>query len=647
MCAFARNPCPTTCSPRSSESTRSPTAPARLECRGYGSAGLALLEAEGLAYVRAVGNLQALKEAAGDNGSVSTTGLGHTRWATHGRVSELNAHPLAGCDEDKIAVVLNGIVENFRELKAALEAEGDTFRSETDAEVVTHLVERHYRGDLAAAVHAAYKELEGHFAFVVVHHDQPGELVGARLQCPLLVGVGEGEMFLASATAAFLGETRRIQLIDDDEIVAITPEGTRFLHVEKGDVERETLVVDWDDEAAEKSGYETFMLKEIYEQPDTVKETLGDRVRHGHLVLESLGMTDEELRNLRRIVVLACGTAYHSGVVGRYIIEEGARIPVEPDIASEWRYRNPVLSKDTLVIGISQSGETADTLAAMQLAREKGARTLAITNMPGSQITREVDSVLYTRCGLEVGVAASKTFTAQVALLSLVALKLAEVRKTPPTEELDGILDELYALPTKMTAFLEGHHPIEEIADRFHDKPFFLYLGRHIGLPVALEGALKLKEISYIPTEAYSAGEMKHGPIALLDEETPVVCVATNSHVYEKVISNIQEVRARGAHVIAIATDGNEDIQHHADDVIFVPGSPAFLQAVLAVMPLQLLAYRIARLRGLNVDQPRNLAKAVRVEQAAKPPAVGVRSPVGARAENEDQIAGVDEGAVL
>ncbi|TML45620.1 MAG: glutamine--fructose-6-phosphate transaminase (isomerizing) [Actinobacteria bacterium] len=586
----------------------------RLEYRGYDSAGLALLEDEGLEYVRAVGNLQALKEVAGDNGSASRTGLGHTRWATHGRVSEQNAHPLAGCDDEKIAVVLNGIVENFRELKNSLEAEGHSFRSETDAEVVTHLVERHYRGDLAAAVVAAYKELEGHFAFVVIHHDHPGELVGARLQCPLLVGVGEGEMFLASATAAFLGETRKLQLIDDGEVVAITPDGARFFDVENGEVERETLEVDWDEEAAEKSGYETFMLKEIYEQPDAVKETLGDRVRHGRLVLESLGLTDQELRNLRRIVILACGTAYHSGVVGRYIIEEWARIPVEPDIASEWRYRNPVLSKDTLVIGISQSGETADTLAAMRLAREKGAHTLAITNMMGSQITREVDSSLYTRCGLEVGVAASKTFTAQVALLSLIALKLAEVRKTLPGEEVELILDELYALPTKMTAFLEGHHPIEEIADRFHDKPFFLYLGRHIGLPVALEGALKLKEISYIPTEAYSAGEMKHGPIALLDEETPVVCVATSSHVYEKVISNIQEVRARGAHVIAIATDGNEDIQHHADDVIFVPRSPAFLQAVLAALPLQLLAYRIARLRGLNVDQPRNLAKTVTVE---------------------------------
>jgi glucosamine--fructose-6-phosphate aminotransferase (isomerizing) len=356
------------------------------------------------------------------------------------------------------------------------------------------------------------------------------------------------------------------------------------------------------------------MLKEIYEQPEGVRETIGDRVRHGKLLLESLGLTDREIRNLRRIVILACGTSYHAGVVGRYVIEEWARIPVEPDIASEWRYRNPVLSKDTLVIGISQSGETADVLAAMKLAREKGARTVAITNMVGSQLTRQVDSVLYTRTGLEVGVAASKTFTAQVALISLIALKLAEVKKTIAQEEIEFILDQLYEVPEKMQDFLDGSHPVEEIAQRFYDKPFFLYLGRHIGLPVALEGALKLKEISYIPTEGYSAGEMKHGPIALLDVETPVVCIATNSHVYDKVVSNIQETRARGAHVIAIATDGNEDIQHHADDVIYVPKTPAFLQAVLAIVPLQLLAYRIARLKGLNVDQPRNLAKTVTVE---------------------------------
>ncbi|HET7856288.1 MAG TPA: glutamine--fructose-6-phosphate transaminase (isomerizing) [Gaiellaceae bacterium] len=586
----------------------------RLEYRGYDSAGLALLESDGLDYVRAVGNLEKLKQAAQTNGSVAHTGLGHTRWATHGRVSEENAHPLTGCEDSELAVVLNGIVENFRELKGSLLKDGHTFSSETDAEVVAHLVERHYDGDLVEAVRAAYRELEGHFAFVVVHREHPDLLVAARLQCPLVVGLGDGETFLASAMLAFLSETRRVQLVDDGEVVAITPEGATFYDVENGVVEREELEAPWDFEAAEKQGYETFMLKEIYEQPDGVRETIGDRVRHGRLVLDEIGLSDEALRNLRRIVVLACGTAYHAGVVGRYVIEEWARIPVEPDIASEWRYRNPVLSKDTLVIGISQSGETADTIAAMRLAREKGARTVAITNMMGSQITREVDSVLYTRTGLEIGVAASKTFTAQVALLDLLALKLAEVRRTLPPDEIEFILDELYRLPVRMQHFLDGNHPIEEIAQRHYDKPFFLYLGRHIGLPVSLEGALKLKEISYIPTEAYSAGEMKHGPIALLDEETPVVCVATDSHVYDKVVSNIQETRARGAQVIAIATDGNEDIQHHADDVIYVPKTPAFLQAVLAILPLQLLAYRIARLRGLNVDQPRNLAKTVTVE---------------------------------
>ena len=424
-------------------------------------------------------------------------------------------------------------------------------------------------------------------------------------------------MFLASSIAAFLAETRRVQLIDDDDVVAITPEGSVF---HRGDeiVEPDVIEVDWDDESAEKGGYETFMLKEIYEQAESVRETIGDRARHGELLLEGIGLTDLEIQNLRRIVIVACGTAYHAGVVGRYILEEWARIPVEPDIASEWIYRNPVLSRDTLVIGISQSGETRDTVNAMKLAREKGARTLAITNLMGTQITREADAVLYTRCGLEVGVAASKTFTAQVALLSLIALRLAQVRKTLPDDELTFIVDRLYELPEKIRAFLDGDHPIEEIARRFYDRPFFLYLGRHIGLPVALEGALKLKEISYIPTDAYSAGEMKHGPIALLEEGTPVVVVATNIHVYDKIVSNIQETRARGAHVIAIATDGNEDIQHHADDVIYVPRTANFLQAILAVIPLQLLAYRIARLRGLNVDQPRNLAKTVTVESSMR-----------------------------
>jgi glucosamine--fructose-6-phosphate aminotransferase (isomerizing) len=421
-------------------------------------------------------------------------------------------------------------------------------------------------------------------------------------------------MFLASSIAAFLRDTRRVQLIEDGEVVAITKDGARFYSVEDGPREREEFEVDWDDEAAEKHGYETFMLKEIYEQPQAVADTIGDRIRGGRLELEDLGLTDLEIQNLRRMVVLATGTAYHAGVVGRYVIEEWARLPCEPDIASEWRYRNPVLTKDTLVVGISQSGETRDTIHAIRLARETGARTLAITNMMGTQITQEVERVLYTRAGIEMAVAATKTFTAQVTLLYLLALKLAEIRNTLPAAEIASLIAEVDALPGKIAAYLDGDHPIEEIAQRHHRAPFFLYLGRHIGLPVSLEGALKLKEISYIPTEAYSAGEMKHGPIALLDSETPVVCVATDSHVYDKVVSNIQEVRARGAEVIAIATDGNEDIQHHADDVVYVPRTHPFLQATLAVIPLQLLAYRIARLRGLNVDQPRNLAKTVTVE---------------------------------
>jgi glucosamine--fructose-6-phosphate aminotransferase (isomerizing) len=587
----------------------------RLEYRGYDSAGIALREEDNLDYVRAVGNLQNLVEAAGPNGSVSNHGprphaLGDAR-----AVTEQNAHPLTGCPDGKVAIVLNGIVENYRELRASLQKEGHRFHSETDAEVVTQSRRAALLGDLLEAVRAAYADLEGHFAFVVIHHDHPDLLVGARHQCPLVVGVGEGEMFFASATTAFLPHTRRIQLVEDGEVVAITPSGARFF-TQDGPVEhKEIEPVEWNDEEAEKGGYETFMLKEIYEQPDAVRETIGDRIRPGaQLELEGLGLSEKQIRNLRRIVVLACGTAYHAGVVGRYIIEEWARLPVEPDIASEWIYRNPVLSKDTLVIGISQSGETRDTVAAMRLAKQAGAHTVAITNQMGSQITREVDSVLYTRCGLEVGVAASKTFTAQVSLLILVALKLAQVRRTLSEEDHGFILDAVYNLPEKIAQFLDGDHPIEDIAQRYYEKPFFLYLGRHIGLPVALEGALKLKEISYIPTEAYSAGEMKHGPIALLDEDTPVVVVATTDpRLRQDRLEHPGDARARRAR------DRDRDRRQRghpaprrrrdlrAEDAGVPPG-------VLAVVPLQLLAYRIARLRGLNVDQPRNLAKTVTVE---------------------------------
>ena len=588
----------------------------RLEYRGYDSAGIALLEDDGLDYVRAVGNLQNLKDKAGPNGSQSTTGLGHTRWATHGGVTEANAHPLTACDDSKMSIVLNGIVENYRELRESLQAAGHTFSSETDAEVVAHLLEDAYEGDLVAAMRTAYAKLEGHFTFVVIHHDHPNHLVGVRHQTPMVVGLGDGENFLASNLAAFLAETRRVQFPDDGEIVSIKPDGVEITDATTGAaVEHDVVEVDWDDARGR-----ALRLRDVHAQGDlrAARRRRRDDRRPGPArPSRARGPRHDRGRaaRLKRIVIVACGTSYHAGVVGRYAIEEWARVPVEPDVASEWIYRNPVVDPGTLVIGISQSGESRDTIQAMKLAREKGARTVAITNMMGSQITREVDSVLYTRTGLEVGVAASKTFTAQIALLFLIGLKLARVPRDAAGEG-DRVHPRRALRPAERRCSASSTATIRSRTSRSGStsEPFFLYLGRHIGLPVALEGALKLKEISYIPTEAYSAGEMKHGPIALLEEGTPVVVVATKIHVYDKIVSNIQETRARGAHVIAIATDGNEDIQHHADDVIYVPKSPAFLQAALAILPLQLLAYRIARLRELNVDQPRNLAKTVTVE---------------------------------
>jgi glucosamine--fructose-6-phosphate aminotransferase (isomerizing) len=438
-------------------------------------------------------------------------------------------------------------------------------------------------------------------------------LVGARKECPLIVGRGDGEQFLASGIPAFLAHTRTAQALEDNELVVLTSEGAEFLTAGGEPVERETHEIDWDAAAAEKGGHETFMLKEIYEQADAVAETIADRtVRPDGVDLPELD--DELLRGTTRIIIVACGTSYHAGLIGRYAIEEWARVPVEMDIASEYRYRNPVVGPGDLVIGITQSGESLDTLAAMRLARERGATVLAVTNIMGSQVTREADAVLYTRAGLEVSVAATKTFVAQVAVMYLLALRLAELRDTLPAERRRELVTRLKRIPHDIGAMLEnGTEAIDRVAARHYQKDFFLYLGRHVGLPVALEGALKLKEISYIATDAYAAGEMKHGPIALLDEDTPVVVVATDSPVLEKVISNMQEVRVRGAHVIAVASEGS-DLAEHADDTLLVPGTDWMLQPLLAVIPLQLLAYRIARLRGLNVDQPRNLAKTVTVE---------------------------------
>jgi glucosamine--fructose-6-phosphate aminotransferase (isomerizing) len=599
----------------------------KLEYRGYDSAGVSVISDGEIDSVRAVGNLANLRAAVEDRsanggGSVAvaappaTIGLGHTRWATHGRVTEENAHPHGDCEE-AIHIVLNGIVENHAELRRALQAQGHRFTSETDAEIVSHLIERHYEGDFPEAVRRAFGELRGHYAFVAMHRDHPDTLVGARKECPLIVGLGEHENFIASAIPAFMAETRRALGMKNDELVTIHEGDVTLMRADGTSVtDREPIEVTWDEDAAEKGGYETFMLKEIHEQPDAVAETITDRLPTLESVdLSDVELDDEFLRSVERIVIVACGTSYHAGLVGRYAIESWARVPVEMDIASEYRYRDPVHRPNDLVIGITQSGETADTLAAMRLARESGSKVLAVTNVMGSQATRDADAVLFTRSGIEISVAATKTFVSQVAAIYLLGLRLAELRATLPSERIAELVAELKGLPSKLQeTIVESEERVKAIARSEHDQRFFMYIGRHIGLAVCLEGALKLKEISYIPADAYAAGEMKHGPIALLDESTPVVAVATDSPVVEKMLSNMEEVRARGADVIALATEGNDAVAEAADQTLFVPRTDWILQPIVAIVPLQLLAYYIAREKGLNVDQPRNLAKTVTVE---------------------------------
>jgi glucosamine--fructose-6-phosphate aminotransferase (isomerizing) len=597
-----------------------------LEYRGYDSAGVSVIGADGgVESVRAVGNLDNLVERVHETvGAVATatrpgtTGIAHTRWATHGRVTERNAHPLVDTAE-RVHVVANGIVENYVALRERLSDMGAAFATETDTEVIAHLVAHHLAtGGLVSAVQAAYAELEGHFAFVAMDAQDPDTLVGVRKECPLVVGVGDGERFFASAVPAFLGQTRRVQFIENDEIVVIRADETIVMGADGEVRDRPVTELDWDQETAEKGGYETFMLKEIHEQAEAVAETVVDRTASEVGVDFSAELDEDILRGARRILVVACGTSYHAGLIGRYAIQEWARVPVGVDIASEFRYANPIVGPGDLVIGITQSGETADTLAAMRIARDRGATVLAVTNVMGSQATRDADAVLYTRAGLEVGVAATKTFLCQVAVMYLLALRLAELHETLPPDRIAALTGELRELSGHVETLVaraeRDDSPVAEAADRHWEAGFFLYLGRHVGLPVALEGALKLKEISYIATDAYAAGEMKHGPIALLSEATPVVTVATVSPVLDKVVSNMQEVRARGAHVIAVATEGDAAIGEHAEEVLRVPPTDWMLQPLLAVIPLQLLAYRIARRRGLNVDQPRNLAKTVTVE---------------------------------
>lgn len=582
----------------------------RLEYRGYDSAGVAVRTREGLKVVKRAGKLSALAEALQAEPLFGDLGIGHTRWATHGAPTDPNAHPHT-TEDGQIAVVHNGIFENYLELKRALEAKGHAFRSETDSEVLAHLIEEKHQGDLFKALRESLKEVRGAYAVVVAHKDHE-EIAIARTVSPLVIGLGEGEVFVASDVPALLPYTRKVVFLHDGDLARIRKEGVEITDLEGRPVERPVVEVDWTLEAAEKGGFPHYMLKEIYEQPWVLENTLGGRLREEEGDVE-LGLALDPL-SVRRVHIMACGTAFYAGWVGKYLLEALAHLPVEVEVASEYRYREVVVEEGTLAIAISQSGETIDTLEALREARRRGARSLGVINAKGSTLTREVEDVLYIHAGPEIGVASTKAYTAMLAAVTLLALFLGRARGTLSKEEAQGLIREMRKLPRLVEEALEGRPLVAHIAEKYHQAQDFLFLGRHIQAPTAYEGALKLKEISYIHAEAYPAGEMKHGPIALIDEHLPVVVLATEGPLYEKTLSNIQEVRARGGRVIAVATEGDERIRTLAQEVLYVPKVHPLLAPIVSVVPLQLLAYEIAVLLGRDVDQPRNLAKSVTVE---------------------------------
>ena len=585
----------------------------RLEYRGYDSAGVALIDG-GLSVVKRAGKLSELDAALETVGALpGSVGMGHTRWATHGAPTDQNAHPHTDC-RGEIAVIHNGIIENFTGLRAALEKRGHVLDSDTDTEVVAHLIEEK-EGRLADRVRATTRELVGAYSLVVLAIDEPDLIVGVRVSSPLIVGLGDGENMLASDIPAVLQKTRKVLPIDENQVVEVRADGVRVTDLEGRDVDVEPFEVEWDVARAQKGGFADFMLKEINEQPSALRDTLVGRVSdHGLLVLDELHLDTDVLRDVNKVFVVACGTAFHSGLVAKYAIEHWTRVPVEIDIASEFRYRDPVLGPDTLTLAVSQSGETIDTLEAARHASRQGSKVIAVTNTIGSSLAREADAVMYTHAGPEICVAATKTFATQMAALHLVALYLAQIRGAMFPVEIGDIVGRMRELPGQVRRTLALSDQILGIADEIHEAGDVLFIGRHTGYPAALEGALKLKELSYVHAEGYPAGELKHGPIALVEEGVPVVAVATECHVYPKVLSNIQEVRARGARVIAIASEGDEEISGHADHVLFVPRVPELFAPVVVTPPLQLLAYHVAKLRGCDVDQPRNLAKSVTVE---------------------------------
>jgi glucosamine--fructose-6-phosphate aminotransferase (isomerizing) len=587
----------------------------RLEYRGYDSAGIALVDdAGGLFVEKKAGKLSNLRTAIADRTPHAAIGLAHTRWATHGRPNDLNAHPHQDCTGE-ITVIHNGIIENFRELREGLAARGHRLASETDTEALAHLVEEAYAGDLAEAVRTALRQAEGAYAIAVMHRGEGDRLVGARQDVPLVVGLGEDEAFLASDVAAILAHTDRVIFLEEGDVADLRPWGVTITGVDGAPRERGVTVIDWSPEAAEKGGYETFMLKEIHEQPESLRQCIAGRVtRTNHLWLEEFEGFEDTLRDIERVELVACGTASYAALVGATAIQDWVGIPARLTVGSEFRYSPPPIDGKTLVIAVTQSGETADTIAPTRLARERGAPIIAVTNTVGSAITREADRVLFLQAGPEIAVAASKTFVTQVTTLVILAAAIAKVRGTLGAEQELELGAALHALPAAAARALESAADAPELARRYVNSRGFMFVGRGYTYPTALEGALKLKEVSYVHAEGYAAGEMKHGPISLLDAECPLVAVATRSSVYDKLISNVMEGRARDAKVIAVATEGDEGIADLADEVCWVPDTHEALSPVLAIIPLQLFAYHVAVARGTDVDQPRNLAKSVTVE---------------------------------
>jgi glucosamine--fructose-6-phosphate aminotransferase (isomerizing) len=586
----------------------------RLEYRGYDSAGVAILHGGGLQVERKAGKLSNLEKEIGERSLPGTLGIGHTRWATHGPPTDRNAHPQVDC-AGKVAVVHNGTIENFEALVRGLEDRGHTRTSDTDTEVVAHLVEERYAGDLAATVRSICQDLEGSFVLVIAHQDEPDLVVAARRNLPLVIGLGEGENFVGSDVTAFIAHTREARAVDQDQVVEVRRGGVTVTDLEGNVVDGASYHVDWDTAAAEKGGHEFFMLKEIEEQPAAIRETLGGRLQEdGLLHLDELSMSDQDIRDIEQVVIIGCGSSYHSGLVGKYALERWARLPVQAEMASEFRYRDPVIGRSTLVIAVSQSGETADTLEAVRHARHLRAKVLAVTNTVGSTISRESDAALYTRGGPEVAVASTKAVITQITAMYLVGLYLAQVRGTRDPDEVRAHLADLQRVPALVQEVLDRMGPVRQLARSLVDEERVLFLGRHVGYPMALEGALKLKELAYIGAEGFPAGEIKHGPIALIEEGTPVVVIAPRHALQAKLVNNVQEVRARGARTIVIATDGDESVTPYADTIIRIPDTKSLLTPLLTIVPLQVLSAEIARARGLDVDQPRNLAKSVTVE---------------------------------